>query len=111
MHFTVNLLFITHDSRIINFHEYSYEFINYSPINCIRRGLSGHVLQVAVLLSVLQVRVLLLRREADGREGAQDEVKARAEGVRHANENILRARARTVLRAAGRRGRRVPEGG
>lgn len=63
-----------------------------------------------MLLSVLQVWVLLLRREADGGKRAEDEVEARAEGVRHANENVLRPRARTVLRAAGRRGRRsVPE--
>lgn len=63
-----------------------------------------------MLLSVLQVWILLLRREADGGKREEDEVEARAEGVRHANENVLRPRARTVLRAAGRRGRRsVPE--
>jgi len=64
-----------------------------------------------VLLSVLQVWVLLLRRETDGRKRAADEVETRTEGVRHANENVLRPRTRTVLRAAGRHGRwRVLEG-
>lgn len=68
------------------------------------------LLQIAVLLSVLQVRLLLLRRETHGRKRAANETETRAEGVRHANENAVRPRARTVLRAAGRRGRRVPEG-
>lgn len=54
-----------------------------------------------MLLPVLQVRVLLLRREADGREGAPYEAEARAQGVRHAHEDVLGgARARAVLRAA-----------
>lgn len=54
-----------------------------------------------MLLLVLQVRVLLLRREADGGEGAADEAEARAQGVRHAHENVLGTRARAVLRAPG----------
>lgn len=68
------------------------------------------LLQVVVLLSVLKVRILLLRRETNGGKGAADEVEARAERVRHAHENVLGTRARTVLRAARRRGRRVPAG-
>lgn len=65
--------------------------------------------QVTVLLLVLQVWLLLLRREADGGKRATDEAKAWAERVRRRpHEVVRRSRARTVLRAAGRRGRRVP---
>jgi len=59
---------------------------------------------------VFEVRLLLLRREADGGERAADEVETGTEGVRHAHENVLGTRARTILRAARRRGRRIPTG-
>lgn len=68
------------------------------------------LLQIIMLLPVLEVRILLLRREAHGGERTTDEVKARAKGIRLAHENVFWARPGTVLRAARRCGRRVPAG-